>query len=407
LIVNSHTIIRAHCAGNFALKFKTAVMSHIQALLITIILLFSNFIASTQTNPHITSVLTNSCNGSCSEGDNEIIFGTTGDYSVLATPANIEVTYGTTTNPGTTYTDSYVNSAAKTSALNTAAGCGSALLIDAANTTIPPNSSFLIVRSTICANALTWSGLCGTGPIYILYSTDATWNTGGNFVNSTGSTRYFRTRIRTTLGVQTTLQYNYTLPTIYSTDGAYASFSSTGGSASVYGDNDCNLDPVLLPSEVLDYSTEVVNKRSVLLSWKTASEKNTNRFEVYHSSDGLNFTLHSTIQATGNSESTLEYSDEDTHPNPGINYYLLKGIDNDGQVKSYGIQSAFIELSNCYFDPILSEIHFPEEGNYAVYSTDGKLLVQATAVSKLSFNQHGMFLLLNEAKGLVERIVVE
>src|SRR5574343_207037 len=373
-------------------------------ILCSCILLCCSNESFSQTNPHLNSVLINSCNGSCSEGDNEIIFGTTGDYSVLATPANIEVTYGTTTNPGTTYTDSYVNSAAKTSALNTAAGCGSALLIDAANTTIPPNSSFLIVRSTICANALTWSGLCSTGPIYILYSTDATWNTGGNFVNSTGSTRYFRTRIRTTLGVQTTLQYNYTRPTIYSTDGAYASFSSTGGSASVYGDNDCNLDPVLLPSEVLDYSTEVVNKRSVLISWKTASEKNTNRFEIYHSSDGLNFTLHSTIQAAGNSESTLEYSDEDTHPNPGINYYLLKGIDNEGQVKSHGIQSAFIELSNCYFDPILSEIHFPEEGNYAVYSTDGKLLVQATAVSKLSFDQRGMFLLVNEEKGLMGRV---
>lgn len=363
--------------------------------------------AFSQTNPHLNSVLINSCNGSCSEGDNEIIFGTTGDYSVLATPANIEVTYGTTTNPGTTYTDSYVNSAAKTATLNTAAGCGSTLLIDAANTTIPPNSSFLIVRSTICANALTWSGLCGTGPIYIIYSTDATWNTGGNFVNSTGNTRYFRSRITTTLGVQTTLQYNYTLPAIYSTDGAYATFSSTGGSASVYGDNDCNLDPVLLPSEVHDYSTEVVNKRSVLLSWKTASEKNTNRFEIYHSSDGLNFTLHSTVQAAGNSDATLEYYNEDTHPTAGINYYLLKGIDNDGQEKSHGIQSAFIELSNCYFDPILGEIHFPEEGNYAVYSTDGKLLVQASAVSKLSFDQRGMFLLVNEAKGLVERIVVE
>lgn len=377
------------------------------AILCSCFLLCCSLGSFSQTNPHLNSVLINSCNGSCSEGDNEIIFGTTGDYSVLATPANIEVTYGTTTNPGTTYTDSYVNSAAKTTALNTAAGCGSALLIDAANTTIPPNSSFLIVRSTICANALTWSGLCGTGPIYIIYSTDATWNTGGNFVNSTGNTRYFRTRITTTLGVQTTLQYNYTLPAIYSTDGAYASFSSSGGSASVYGDNDCNLDPVLLPSEVLDYSTEVVNKRSILLSWKTASEKNSNRFEVYHSSDGLNFTLQSTLQAAGNSYATLEYYNEDTHPNAGINYYLLKGIDNDGHVKTHGIQSAFIELSNCFFDPILAEIHFPEEGNYAVYSTEGKLLVQATAVSKLSFDQHGMFLLVNEAKGLVERIVVE
>jgi hypothetical protein len=368
---------------------------------------FISFTSLSQTNPHINSVLINSCNGSCSEGDNEIIFGTTGDYSVLATPANIEVTYGTTTNPTTTYTDTYVNSAAKTTALNTAAGCGSALLIDAANTTIPPNSSFLIVRSTICANALTWSGLCGTGPIYILYSTDATWNSGGNFVNSTGNTRYFRTRIRTTLGVQTTIQYNYTLPAIYGNDGAYASFASTGGSASVYGDNDCNLEPVLLPSEVVNYTAVVENTRSVVLSWKTASEKNSDRFEVYHSSDGLNFTLHSVLQAAGNSESTLEYALVDTKPSSGINYYLLKGIDFDGQTKSHGIQSAFIELSNCYFDPILSEIHFPEEGNYAVYSTDGKLLVQATAVTKLSFDQHGMFLLVNETKGLVERIVVE
>lgn len=370
-------------------------------------LMFINFPLFSQTNPHMNSVLINSCNGSCNEGDNEIIFGNTGNNSVLATPTNIEVTYGTTTNPTTTYTDSYINNSAKTATLNAAAGCSSPLLIDAANTTIPPNSSFMIVRSTICANALTWSGLCGTGPIYILYSTDATWNASGNFVNSTGTTRYFRTRITNTSGVQTTLQYNYILPAIYNNDGAYTSFSSSGGSATLYGDNDCNLDPVLLPSEVIEFSTQVDDNRSVHISWITASEKNTSLFELYHSTDGLNFTLLSTLQAAENSQTILTYSFEHSEPSSGRNYYLLKGIDLDGLEKSYGIQSAFIELSNYYFDPIMHEIQFPEEGNYSIYSTDGKLLINAKHVNTLPFEQKGLFLIVDESNGSVTRIFIE
>lgn len=369
-------------------------------------LMLVSFKSVSQTNPHITSVLINSCNGTCSEGDNEIIFGTTGNYSVLATPANIEVTYGTTSNPATTYTDSYINNVAKTNALNTASGCGSTLLIDAANTIIPPNSNFLITRSTICTSALNWSGLCGTGPVYILYSTDASWTTGGNFVNSTGNTRYFRSRITTTLGVQTTLQYNYTLPSAFSNDGAYASFSSTGGAASEYGDNDCNLSPVLLPSELMTFTATIENKRSVLLAWKTATEENTDRFELLHSTDGINFTLLAAIKAAGNSQTESDYLFEDIAPTAGLSYYQLQGIDIDGKQHLLGLQSAFLNVLNTYFDPFLSELHFGEEGDYAVFSTEGRLIVRANSTDKLHLDQKGMFLILNEKNGTTEKVFV-
>ena len=66
------------------------------------------------------------------------------------------------------------------------------------------------------------------------------------------------------------------------------------------------------------------------MEWITASEKNTNRFEVEKSIDGINWFYIGEKPAAGNSTQRLSYELYDNFPLVGNNYYRLKTIDNDG-----------------------------------------------------------------------------
>ena len=84
-----------------------------------------------------------------------------------------------------------------------------------------------------------------------------------------------------------------------------------------------------LPVELVTFNGYHNNNRNVLL-WETASELNTNRFEIYKSLDGSsNWTYLGSVQATGTSTSVKNYTSYDNNPVVGNNYYRLKIIDND------------------------------------------------------------------------------
>lgn len=280
--------------------------------------------------PYMQSCLINSCNGSCSEGNNEIIFLNTGASSVLVNSANVSISYGNVANPPTNYTDAgLVTNAATTSTLNAAAACSPDLLIEATGTVVPPNSLILVVQSGICANSLNWPGLCSMGPIYITYSNDANWLAGGNFVNGTGTLRHFRTSITNTLGTTTTLDYTYSLPAGFGSDGAFATWSNTGGAAASYGDNDCVLSPTILPVTLLSfggYSSETYNH----LEWITEREVNNDFFELKRSVDGLVYNNVSTIPSAFINNKTY-YTFEDPFLESGYVYYQLFQTDLDGK----------------------------------------------------------------------------
>ena len=66
------------------------------------------------------------------------------------------------------------------------------------------------------------------------------------------------------------------------------------------------------------------------LTWATASEHMSERFELLRSSDALNYAPIASIPAAGESQSTLNYMFTDTDPLEGVSYYRLRQVDNDG-----------------------------------------------------------------------------
>jgi|GEM_PF-6492594 len=80
--------------------------------------------------------------------------------------------------------------------------------------------------------------------------------------------------------------------------------------------------------------TVLINGTSVELMWKTETEVNNYGFEIernLNSNPGSLWEKIGFIKGSGNSNSPKYYLFTDIYPSPGISYYRLKQIDNDGK----------------------------------------------------------------------------
>lgn len=68
---------------------------------------------------------------------------------------------------------------------------------------------------------------------------------------------------------------------------------------------------------------------AVKVAWTTASEKNSDRFVVERSADGVNFYPVGEVKAKGYSNSLLQYQFLDKNPLGGTSYYRLRAVDLD------------------------------------------------------------------------------
>lgn len=360
----------------------------------------------TSTPPHITSVIINSCNPTCTEGYNEMVFGNTGDFSVLVNTSNFDILYGSTY-PLTNYTDVLTTNATTTSQINTAAGCAGTF-IDGTGLTLPPNSNFILAPTQMCEEALQWTGLCGSGPIYIIYHNDPSWNLSGTFKNgNTGGIRYFNSTITSTSGQTFSIDYNYNstlLQTGAAGDGDYVTFGPNGGSAA-YGDNNCILTPILLPTGLTGFTGEYTHNE-VLLSWKTASEINNDFFSIQHSIDGFNFEEIGTLEGAGNTNVEQSYAFVHHRPGRGINYYKLSSTDYDGTIHEKGIISVLTKIEGIVYDPFTQSILFGETSDYDVFSVEGKLILSISDSSNGYFDQSGIFIILDRRTGITQRLFI-
>ena len=134
------------------------------------------------------------------------------------------------------------------------------------------------------------------------------------------------------------------------------------------------------------------------LEWQTASEHNSDYFEVKKSRDGINWQLLTTVPSAGNSVELLNYSAVDDHPGEGNNYYRLKQIDIDGATKTYdvinancsgatkGFFSAYPNPSTGAFQVILNDKHLVGSGILSVKDTKGAVILNRTIEIKPGIN---------------------
>ncbi|MFZ4772066.1 MAG: T9SS type A sorting domain-containing protein, partial [Ferruginibacter sp.] len=104
-----------------------------------------------------------------------------------------------------------------------------------------------------------------------------------------------------------------------------------------------------LPVLFSKFETKCTNT-GTLISWATAQEGNSSRFEIERSSNGTVWTNIGTVAAAGNSSSDRNYQQVDL--NGGVALYRIKQIDKDGQFIYTGV-----EKTNCLVKNITSLIY--------------------------------------------------
>ncbi len=94
------------------------------------------------------------------------------------------------------------------------------------------------------------------------------------------------------------------------------------------------LDPnddftVALPVELISLKANLNDYNKVDIEWITASEQNTDFFEVQRSRDKIDFEVIGLVQAAGSSNQKIRYQFNDANPPGGYVYYRLRMVDLD------------------------------------------------------------------------------
>jgi len=91
--------------------------------------------------------------------------------------------------------------------------------------------------------------------------------------------------------------------------------------------------PVPLPVELTAFTAQAVQNRDALLTWTTASELNSDYFDVERSLDGLAFAKINQATAQGTKQTATTYSFTDAGIGAKVTgpvYYRLREVDQDG-----------------------------------------------------------------------------
>lgn len=98
---------------------------------------------------------------------------------------------------------------------------------------------------------------------------------------------------------------------------------------------DYNAEVVVLPLDMLGFTAKKADNSTVLLNWVTANEQHIDKFVVERSRDNQQWTVISTVKATGNNgrKQNNSYHAQDRQPFNGNNYYRLRIADINGDYK--------------------------------------------------------------------------
>jgi len=125
----------------------------------------------------------------------------------------------------------------------------------------------------------------------------------------------------------------------------------------------------------------------VLSVWATASEINSDYFEVERSADQRQWIVIGIVEAAGKSSKQLNYQHIDTEPLNGVSYYRLKAIDKDEsfeyshlEIVSIAVPQGNVKVypnpNTGSFQIILSEISSVQ--SIEVYNSTGQIVRRIT-----------------------------
>ena len=145
--------------------------------------------------------------------------------------------------------------------------------------------------------------------------------------------------------------------------------------------------PGIIPVELVSFSASM-DKNNVVLTWQTATELNSNFFDVERRISGSEWNSIGQVTAAGNSTRTIDYRFVDENVTNTVSFYRLKQVDLDGSFTysqevevNTEIPTSF-SLSQNYPNPfnpttkINYSVPFDSKVTISVYSVTGELVME-------------------------------
>lgn len=333
-------------------------------------------------NAQLVSAMINGCGSSDGAGEFLVIYSGASNFSASTT--TIDIRYATDAADLNTYSTSSITDAfndnstsdvtsyvASLNGLLPGAGCSDLNFIVATpGTTITAGSHILIVNDdpddSNPPTVFNFSGWCGSGidDVYVMLSSDVTWQDSGEFANSPTGNRFFRSIIN---GIS--IDLNYTDTWASTADGNYVAWNDGGGSPFVYSNySSCNpSDTQSLPVDLL-YFKGSANSGKVNIEWATATEQNNSHFIIERSADGSAWARLAYVDGHFDSDSRKVYRYTDDAPFKGRSYYRLIQFDFSGVSESFNTISVFVHHKASY------EVYPNPASGEITINTDEKIL---------------------------------
>ena len=157
--------------------------------------------------------------------------------------------------------------------------------------------------------------------------------------------------------------------------------------------------PTVLPIELIYIKAAAIDNQYIKVSWATASELNTNHFEILRSTDAINFTKVGEVLAAGNSSTLHSYFYDDMNVIGGIIYYYqVREVDNNNHTNLTNIVNAKLdkdkfEVISIYPNPTIENtvitIYTKDEidVSLAVFNDIGEQMMNEHKTMKVGLNE--------------------
>ncbi len=161
------------------------------------------------------------------------------------------------------------------------------------------------------------------------------------------------------------------------TTGSTAMSPAAGGTLSV--NTICtSVSSSVLPSGLVAFNASLLENTTVLTSWTTTTETNSDYFIVERSGNAIDYKSIGKVRAAGTSASVHKYSYTDEHPLNGTSYYRLKQVDYDGK----HIYSSSVMITISRLHPLAVSVYPNPAGSlldcYIIVPEMERLTIQVT-----------------------------
>ncbi len=287
----------------------------------------------------------------------------------------------------------------------TAATCGPTLSASIGGQTLAPgvHCQSLPAAASDLTGVLTLDGGGNPNAVFIIKLNGAfSTATGSSIVLTNGASFgnvYFQVEGAVNLGINAMFSGNIlangaiSLATGASLQGRALSISGAINTNS----NSVNGPPAPSPVSLISFNAQK-EAQTAVLSWSTAEEINSDRFEVEHSLNGKNWQMIGSVAAKGNSKNTQWYSFTDNDPANGSNLYRLRMIDKDGTFDITRAKSLEFDITietAMYPNPVAERLllktgDLSQIRRVELYNASGKSVLEAETVTASGIDVKGL-----------------